>query len=240
MSRKKTKYNHDTPHKRISLYKLNDIMKEDEEYQTAMAGSWGGLFIFSLLFYFSGFRAATMYPLNGKFTAFIANADRLGIRFNFQYYGICRTDTFFDCPVLQWIMLLASLDAARANLDSPRGRKQIEKAISNAKYLRSEIDKMEHIHQLKSDFGYMTDVTKVFIKIDGLSGKRLESILEIDFNIEVESATDSGLLLLSNIGNKRSDIEYLQEVNHIFYIHTFGDIFNLNTDIYACVSLYKL
>lgn len=109
MSRKKTKYNHDTPHKRISLYKLNDIMKEDEEYQTAMAGSWGGLFIFSLLFYFSGFRAATMYPLNGKFTAFIANADRLGIRFNFQYYGICRTDTFFDCPVLQWIMLLASL-----------------------------------------------------------------------------------------------------------------------------------
>ena len=109
------------------------------------------------------------------------------------------------------LMLLASLDAARANLESPRGRKQLQRAVSNAKYLRREIDKLEHIHQLKPDFGYKTDVTKVFIKADGLSGKRLESILEIDFNIEVESASDAGLLLLSNIGNKRSDIQYLVE-----------------------------
>ena len=109
------------------------------------------------------------------------------------------------------LMLLASLDAARANLESPRGRKQLQRAVSNAKYLRREIDKLEHIHQLKPDFGYKTDVTKVFIKADGLSGKRLESILEIDFNIEVESASDAGLLLLSNIGNKHSDIQYLVE-----------------------------
>ena len=81
-------------------------------------------------------------------------------------------------------MLLASLDAARANLQSKRGQLQLAKAISNAKYLRSEIDKMKTINQLKSDFGYKTDVTKVFIKADGLSGKRLESILEIDFGIE--------------------------------------------------------
>ena len=37
----------------------------------------------------------------------------------------------------------------------------------------------------------------------------LESILEIDFNIEVESASDAGLLILSNIGNTRKDMEYL-------------------------------
>lgn len=109
------------------------------------------------------------------------------------------------------LLLLASLDAARANLQSPKGKKQLERAIQNAKFLRSEIDKMEHIHQLKPDFGYKTDVTKVFIKADGLSGKRLESILEIDFGIEVESASDAGLLLLSNIGNKRSDMQYLVE-----------------------------
>lgn len=107
------------------------------------------------------------------------------------------------------LMLLASLDAARANLDSQRGRKQLQRAINNAKYLRREIEQMEHIHDLKPDFGYMTDVTKVFIRADGLSGKRLESILEIDFNIEVESASDAGLLLLSNIGNSKSDMEYL-------------------------------
>lgn len=107
------------------------------------------------------------------------------------------------------LMLLASLDAARANLDSPRGKKQLERAISNAKYLRREIEQMEHIHDLKPDFGYLTDVTKIFIRADGLSGKRLESILEIDFNIEVESASDAGLLLLSNLGNTKSDMEYL-------------------------------
>ena len=107
------------------------------------------------------------------------------------------------------LMLLASLDAARANLESQKGKKQLQRAINNAKYLRREIEQMEHIHDLKPDFGYMTDVTKVFIRADGLSGKRLESILEIDFNIEVESASDAGLLLLSNIGNTKSDMEYL-------------------------------
>lgn len=107
------------------------------------------------------------------------------------------------------LMLLGSLDAARANLESPRGKKQLERAIANAKFLRREIDKMEHIHHLKPDFGYKTDITKVFIRADGLSGKRLESILEIDFNIEVESASDAGLLILSNLGNTRADMQYL-------------------------------
>lgn len=107
------------------------------------------------------------------------------------------------------LMLLASLDASRAHLESSKGKRQIEKAISNAKYLRKRIDSIKNIHQLKSDFGYKTDVTKIFIKIDGISGKKLESILEIDYKIEVESASDLGLLILSNIGNKRSDFEYL-------------------------------
>ena len=107
------------------------------------------------------------------------------------------------------LILLASLDAARANLESPKGRKQLERAISNAKYLRREIEQMEHIHDLKPDFGYLTDVTKIFIRDDRLSGKRLESILEIDFGIEVESASDAGLLLLSNLGNTRADMQYL-------------------------------
>lgn len=109
------------------------------------------------------------------------------------------------------LMLLASLDASRANLESPLGKKNLKRAIQNAKYLRKRIDEMPNVHQLKPDFGYKTDITKIFIKVDGLSGKRLESILEIDFKIEVESASDIGLLILSNIGNKRSDFEYLAD-----------------------------
>lgn len=109
------------------------------------------------------------------------------------------------------LMLLASLDASRANLESERGKKQIEDSIKNAKYLRKRIDAIPNMHQLKTDFGYQTDVTKIFIKSDELSGKKLESILEIDFKIEVESASDVGLLILSNIGNKRSEFEYLAD-----------------------------
>jgi len=123
------------------------------------------------------------------------------------------------------LMLLGSLDASRANLQSEKGQRQLNRAISNAKYLRKEIDKMEHIHQLKSDFGYKTDVTKIFIKADGLSGKRLESILEIDFGIEVESASDEGILILSNIGNKRSDFEYLAQCLRKIDTHDYKDIY---------------
>ena len=109
------------------------------------------------------------------------------------------------------LLLLASLDAARANLQTPQGLKQIDRAVSNAKYLRKRLDEIPNLHQLKADFRYKTDVTKVFIRIDGLSGKRLESILEIDYGIEVESASDIGVLILCNLGNKRSDFKYLAD-----------------------------
>ena len=109
------------------------------------------------------------------------------------------------------MLLLASLDAARATLQSKSGQALLDRTVKNAKYLRTRLDNIPNLHQLKTDFGYMTDVTKVFIKIDGLSGKRLESILEIDFNIEVESASDIGVLILCNLGNKRSDFKYLAD-----------------------------
>ena len=125
------------------------------------------------------------------------------------------------------LLLLASLDAARANLQSQSGLKQIERAVSNAKYLRKRLDNIPKLHQLKADFGYKTDVTKVFIKIDGLSGKRLESILEIDFGIEVESASDIGVLILCNVGNKRSDFKYLADALEKIASENHKDIYYL-------------
>lgn len=107
------------------------------------------------------------------------------------------------------VLLLASLDAARANLETVDGLNNIQKAIDNAKYLREEIDKLDNISQLKQD---INDVTKIFIKYKGLSGIQFENILEVDYNIEVEAASDKGILLLSNIGNKREEFEYLAKV----------------------------
>jgi lysine decarboxylase len=63
--------------------------------------------------------------------------------------------------------------------------------------------------------------------MDGLSGKRLESILEIDFNIEVESASDIGVLLLCNLGNKRSDFVYLADCLEKISKSEYKDIYYL-------------
>ena len=104
------------------------------------------------------------------------------------------------------IILLAGLDAARANLETEEGLNNIQTAIDNAKYLRAEIEKLKHIKQLNQS---PCDPTKIFIKADNLSGIQLETILEQDYNIEVEAASDGGLLILSNIGNERKDFEYL-------------------------------
>lgn len=125
------------------------------------------------------------------------------------------------------LMLLASLDAARANLQSKAGQAMLERTIENAKYLRKRLNKIPGLHQLKMDFGYKTDVTKIFIKMDGLSGKRLESILEIDFNIEVESASDIGVLILCNLGNKRSDFVYLADCLEKISRSDYKDIYYL-------------
>lgn len=125
------------------------------------------------------------------------------------------------------MLLMASLDAARANLTSYRGKKLISRMIKNAKYLRRRIDNMENIHQLKPDFGFLTDVTKVFVKVDGLSGKRLETILELDFNIEVESASDVGILLLVNQGNTFNDVKYLADALETISKTHYNDLYYL-------------
>ena len=44
------------------------------------------------------------------------------------------------------LMLLASLDAARANLQSKSGQALLERTVENAKYLRKRLDKIERLH----------------------------------------------------------------------------------------------
>ena len=107
------------------------------------------------------------------------------------------------------MLLMASLDAARANLESKKGKRQLSRAIQYAKFIRKKLHKIEGVNVLEATENFNQDITKIFISVDGLSGKRLESILEIDFDIEVESASDVGVLLLINIGNTKQEIQYL-------------------------------
>lgn len=114
------------------------------------------------------------------------------------------------------LILLASLDAARANLSSKIGHEMVQNAINNARFFREQASKIENVSVLGENSDIKTDVTKIFLKVKGLSGKRLESVLELDFNIEIESASDEGILILSNIGNTRTEFEYLlAAIRHI-------------------------
>ena len=51
--------------------------------------------------------------------------------------------------------------------------------------------------------------------------------MEIDFGIEVESSSEVGILILCNIGNKRSDFEYLVECLKKIDTHNYQDIYYL-------------
>lgn len=105
------------------------------------------------------------------------------------------------------LLILSSLDAARANLSSSIGQKMLNCAIENALYFRKEAKNIENLTVLEQNVDY--DLTKIFIKIKGLTGLQLECILERDYKIEVESASDAGLLILSNIGNTKEEFDCL-------------------------------
>ena len=107
------------------------------------------------------------------------------------------------------MVLLASLDSARANLSSKHGQKLINKAIENAKFLKQNLKNIKNISILSEKQGIKCDPTKIFLKIENLKGKHLEAILKDEFHIEVESAYDEGILILSNIGGKKEEFEYL-------------------------------
>ncbi|MCK7514884.1 MAG: hypothetical protein MZV70_70025 [Desulfobacterales bacterium] len=98
-------------------------------------------------------------------------------------------------------LLLASLDAARAYLSSDYGLSRLNNAIDRANFIRESLNSLPGVKCLSAQDGLNIDATKLYIMIEGLSGKRLESILEIEYNIEVEAGTDTGILALSNIGN---------------------------------------
>jgi lysine decarboxylase len=103
-------------------------------------------------------------------------------------------------------MMLASLDAARAYLTSDYGQERIQKAIKNAEETRKILSSIKGVQCLTEKDGVQVDLTKIYLKIDGLCGKRLESILEFEYGITVEAATDEGVLALSNIGNTAEEL----------------------------------
>ena len=95
----------------------------------------------------------------------------------------------------------------------------------NCKDYLDHPEKIENLTVLKDDINY--DLTKIFIKMKGLTGLQLEKILEEDYRIEVESASDIGVLILCNLGNKRSDFIYLADCLEKIAKSDYKDIYYL-------------
>jgi len=124
------------------------------------------------------------------------------------------------------ILLLSSLDAARAHLQSERGQRKLSKTIENAKYIREQLSQINGVELISPCEEYNVDITKIFVKIAGLSGKRLEYILEMDFNIEVEAASDDGVLILCNLGNTKKEAQYLVKSIKTIVQNKYSDIYH--------------
>lgn len=121
--------------------------------------------------------------------------------------------------------LLASLDAARAYLQTAKGRRSIRTALSNAKYIRRRLSKLDDVEILT--FAGESDLTKIFLKIKGLSGRTLDQMLSVEYHLEVESAADEGVLILSNIGHAKRDAIYFCECIESIVKSDFKDFYSL-------------
>ncbi|MDD3594572.1 MAG: aminotransferase class V-fold PLP-dependent enzyme [Candidatus Gastranaerophilales bacterium] len=106
------------------------------------------------------------------------------------------------------VLLLASLDAARAYLSSLEGKDAIENAVKNANYIKNELKNVPKVRVLTKEDGFLLEPARVYLMLEDLCGRRLENILKIEYNIEIEASTDNGILALSNIGGSFEDALY--------------------------------
>ena len=122
-------------------------------------------------------------------------------------------------------LLLASLDAARAFIDSVPGRAKLAQMVYSSNKTRELINSLKDCYCLGPNDGYDIDPTKLYITISGISGRKLKDILEFEFHIETEAKTDKGILALANIGNTDNELEYLYEAirNIISRKHIYSD-----------------
>ena len=122
------------------------------------------------------------------------------------------------------VTLLASLDAARAYLQSEEGQHNIEKAISISDYIKSELRQYPKVLVLTEEDGFRLEPARVYIMVKNLFGRRLENILRTDYKIEIEASTDNGILILTNIGNDFEEAKILVNAIKEIASRDFSDI----------------
>jgi len=103
-------------------------------------------------------------------------------------------------------LLLASIESAIEFLSSKKGAVELDKTLNEILKIREKLSKIKGVEILEN-----ADFTKIFVKVEGLSGYKLSEKLSAH-NIEDELANEKGVLLLCGIGASGANLEKLYKV----------------------------
>ena len=105
--------------------------------------------------------------------------------------------------------ILANIEACIHFLNSNQGKIQLENLNLNIRKFKKALLKsnLNNIHIYSKN----NDITKILIKIDGLSGFELSEILLTKFNIEDELANSVSVLFLTGIGSNKKKFLKLKD-----------------------------
>lgn len=99
--------------------------------------------------------------------------------------------------------LLASIEKNINYLNSSKGRKKINELIQNILNLKNNCQNIEFCNN--------DDITKIVIKVKGISGFELSEKLYDEFNIEDEKTNEKSTMLLTGIGTDKQKLNRLEQ-----------------------------
>lgn len=100
-------------------------------------------------------------------------------------------------------LLLASIESAIEFLSSKKGTLELNKTLADILKTRENLSEIRGVEVLKNE-----DFTKIFIKVEGLSGYKLSEKLA-EYNVEDELANEKGVLLLCGLGTSKAKLDKL-------------------------------
>ena len=102
--------------------------------------------------------------------------------------------------------IIAAIEATISFLSSKEGQNKIKKLVENIKNLKNVFLNNKNIEFLED-----SDITKIVVKINGLSGFDLSDILYDEFNIEDELTNNIASILLTGIGTSKYKLKKLEK-----------------------------
>lgn len=103
--------------------------------------------------------------------------------------------------------ILANIENTVHFLSSKQGKNKISELIDNVIKMTKKLSKYNNIFI----YSYNNDITKILVKINGLSGYELSDILFNEFKIEDELSNEKSVLLLTGIGTSKEKLKKLEK-----------------------------